>query len=195
MTRPLPHGVTQDEIEHFQAIDLARATFQDPHFQIVAGSRHFTPDHSHTLTGKTWNTPETIPHLISFFRPANGVSQERLTESNRGELRRFYTFGTDLNAHTGFLHGGVVAALLDSAVSNFCALHSGLTKESGGTVFTLQLNISFKKPVPTPGTAMLRAWTTTQPDGRKLWAKGAVETEGVVHAVCEGLWLIVRPKL
>jgi acyl-coenzyme A thioesterase PaaI-like protein len=193
MRHSLPTGVDQQDVEHFRTKAIAQLTFQDPDFEIVPGSRHYTSDGSHTLTGKTWNTTETIPHLISFFRPAHNTSQE-VTGSSRAELRRFYTFGSGLNAHSGSLHGGVVAALLDSVVSNFCGLHSGV-RQTGGTVFTLQLNVSFKSPIPTPGTTMIRAWTSEPSSSRKLVAKGTIETDGVVHASCEGLWLIVRPKL
>jgi acyl-coenzyme A thioesterase PaaI-like protein len=103
----------------------------------------------HTLMGRTWNTPSTIPVLISFYRDAAGSSSPEypggdgdwdaaamadrspgssssrggeaegdveLDEEKRLEVRRFYVFGPDLNAHPDLLHGGVVSCILDSGL-------------------------------------------------------------------------------
>ena len=53
---------------------------------------------------------------------SNNVEREKDEESEsedtRPELRRFYTFGSKLNAHPDILHGGVVACILDSTIAN-----------------------------------------------------------------------------
>jgi acyl-coenzyme A thioesterase PaaI-like protein len=47
-----------------------------------------------------------------------------LNPATRGEIRRFYTFGTGLNAHPNLLHGGVIACILDSTMGNALILTS-----------------------------------------------------------------------
>jgi acyl-coenzyme A thioesterase PaaI-like protein len=99
--------------------------------------------------GRTWNTPSTIPVLVSFYRDAagsptpeysggdgdwdatamangdrsmsgSGVEEAQaevdLNPATRLEVRRFYVFGHDLNAHPDLLHGGVVSCILDSGL-------------------------------------------------------------------------------
>lgn len=111
-------------------------------------------------------------------------------------MRRFYTFGKDLNAHPNLLHGGVIGCILDSTLGGVVGMALSQTAETS-TMFTVQLNISYKKPIKTPGSVMLRSWVTkVEGNGRKVWAKGVVEGEGgVVHAVAEGMWLGAKGKL
>jgi acyl-coenzyme A thioesterase PaaI-like protein len=191
MQRNLPPGVST----HFSAIPWTHSTLNDPAFGIVPQSRTVTHDGTgHTLTGKTWNTDGTIKELLSFWRPSSSSSDAALpqNDSQRAEVRRFYTFGGDLNAHPGLLHGGVISCVLDSSMGGCVGMALSDPQETFA-LFTVQLNISYKKPVKTPGTVILRAWVTKIEDGgRKIWACGVVEGEGgVVHATAEGLW--VRP--
>ncbi|KAF2172710.1 hypothetical protein M409DRAFT_16671 [Zasmidium cellare ATCC 36951] len=141
---------------------------------------------------KTWNTPETITALLSFYRPSKSPTPSVYpqSETERAEVRRFYTFGKDLNAHPDLLHGGVISCLLDSSLGGAVGMALRETAVSN-TMFTVQLNVSYKKPVRTPGTVMLRCWVTrVEEDGRKVWAYGVVEGDGgVVHAMAEGMWL------
>lgn len=181
----IPQDVSVEEVEHFERLPLARPTLEDPDFEIMAVSRNLTFDgRGHSLMAGTWNTHETIRHLLSLYRPAS--------ETNRGEIRRFYSFGTGLNAHPDLLHGGVMACILDSTMSNASglALNAADTKS---TVVTAQLNIRYHKPVRTPGTVMARAWATKIEDGgRKVWTEAIVEggdNGEIVHARADGLWI------
>lgn len=56
-----------------------------------------------------------------------------------------------LQGYTGFLHGGVSAALLDSAMTN-CLFSKGIA------AFTGELNLVYKKPVLCGTTARVKAW-------------------------------------
>lgn len=195
---PLPRGILQSTVDHFSSIPIAHSTLRDPAFRIFFSSRAVTDSgRGHTLTGKTWNSPDTIQQLLSFYRPSTApdlpLSQQG--EDVRGEVRRFYTFGSDLNAHPDLLHGGVIATILDSSLGTAigCAFPTG-----GGGMFTVQPNVSYKKPVRTPGTARVRAWAVKVEDGgRKVWAEAVVESDGdggiLVNARGEGLWM--RPRI
>jgi acyl-coenzyme A thioesterase PaaI-like protein len=93
---------------------------------------------------QTWNTDNMIRELISFYRTPSA--------SKRGELRQFYTIGHGLNAHAQLLHGGVIATILDSALSNVVGQDRGTS-----SVCTAQFNVAYRAPVKTPGTIMARS--------------------------------------
>lgn len=197
--------VAQSTLDHFSSLALARPTLEDPNFHVANLSRTVTDDgHGHTLMGKTWNTPTTIKHLLSLYRhelTATGPSIPlgEQTPEERAEVRRFYTFGEDLNAHPDLLHGGVIGCVLDSTLGNAIGLASRLRRYNG-PMFTVQLNVTYKKPVRTPGTIMARSWVTKIEDGgRKVWAEGVIESLGeegetIMHATAEGMWVGRRTK-
>ena len=56
-----------------------------------------------------------------------------------------------LEGYPGVLHGGVISALLDGAMTN-CLF------AQGRAAVTAELRVRFRHPVATDGTARLRAW-------------------------------------
>ena len=189
-----PIEVKQSTLDHFASIPLATSTLDDPDFRIYASSRKVTDKgKGHTLTGRTWNTESTIRELLSCARSSKSDSPLPQPEAERAEVRRFYTFGSDLNAHPDLLHGGVIAAILDSTLGNAIGVQF---PQGALRMFTVQLNVTYKKAVPTPGTVMARSWVTkVEDDGRKIWAAGRLDGEGgVVHATAEGMWLKAKPR-
>lgn len=192
-----PDDVAQSAIDHFTAIPFLQPTLRDPDFIIISHPRETTHDgKGHTLMGKTWNSEGTIQELLNLFRyPEIKSSEFPQPEAMRPETRRFYTLGGDLNAHPDLMHGGVIGCILDSTLGNAIGgtlRYLGIGH--GNSMFTVQLNITYKKPVRTPGTIMARGWVVKMEDGgRKVWAQGVIEGEGgVVHALAEGMW--TRPK-
>ncbi|KAF2102197.1 hypothetical protein NA57DRAFT_73629 [Rhizodiscina lignyota] len=192
--RTIPKGVPAETLDHFSTNSLASPTLKDPAFEIHPMSRAITHNgRGHTLTGGTWNTADTIAHLLSFYRPSPSPTDPTGSEQHRAEVRRFYTFGGGLNAHPDLLHGGVIATILDSTMGNVIGFAVPEARRSG--MFTVQLNVTYEKPVRTPGTVMVRAWVKTiQDGGRKVWVEGVVEGEGVRHARAEGMWLRAKGK-
>lgn len=197
----LPAGVSPSTLTHFATHPLAQPTLQDPAFTPFPSSRHTThAGRGHTLSGKTWNTPATISHLLSTQRPsADPAAPYPQPEAVRSEVRRFYTFGTDLNAHPNILHGGVVATILDSTLGYAVGCALGSLGGSAAGMFTVQLSVGYRRVVRTPGTVRVRAWMVGR-EGRKAWAEGVVECEGdgegevVVCARGEGMWMQPRKK-
>lgn len=191
--------VPQSTIDHFAGIPYAQPTLNDARFKPVSHSRTVTHEGTgHTLMGKTWNTDGTIKQLLTLSRPSSSSTPLVFpqSESERPESRRFYTLGGDLNAHPGLLHGGVVSCILDSSMGGIIGMV--LAKQNDGLPqFTVQLNVTYKNPVRTPGTVMVRSWVTKlEGGGRKAWARGVIESEGgVVHATAEGMWLRTKAKI
>jgi len=178
--------VRESTLEHFRAIPWCSSHLSDPGFRIVSLSRTvIQPGHGHSLMAETWNTDQTIQELLSMYRAPDD------SKGQAGEVRRFYTFGTGMNAHPNLLHGGVIAAILDSTMGNVI----GQTVPQHHPAFTVALNVSYKKPVPTPGTVMARSWITKL-DGRKIWVHGQVEdSTGGVHASAEGMWIKAKARI
>lgn len=192
-------------LQHFRQIPWINDTYlSDPAFHVIRDhlSRKLTqPGNGHSLTGETWNTDKTITHLITTYRPAaaqepghdHGGEGPPPPPPPQAELRRFYTFGTGLNAHPNLLHGGVIATILDSAMGN--VIWQQVQPRPSTPTFTVALNITYKKPVETPGSVVVRS-SVVRVEGRKIWVRGAVEGQGgEVHATAEGMWLMARAKL
>ncbi|EHY53215.1 hypothetical protein ABEF95_007953 [Exophiala dermatitidis] len=179
-------AVSQSTLDHFQAIPWCSVQLSDPSFRVVTISRTMTqPGDGHSLMAETWNTDKTIKDLLSLYRP----SDESIGQT--GEVRRFYTFGTGLNAHPNLLHGGVVATLLDSTLGNIVLLEMPERQST----YTVGLNITYKKPIRTPSTILARSWIV-KVDGRKTWVHGTLEDGmGQVYASAEGVWVTVMPKI
>jgi uncharacterized protein (TIGR00369 family) len=179
--------VSQKTFDHFQSIPWCAAYLRDPSFKAFYQSRFVTSGDGHTLTGRTWNTDDTIVDLLSTYR---APTTDHNGETLRGEVRRFYTIGKGMNAHPGLLHGGVIATLLDSTLGSAVTMAN-----PGETLFTAQLNVAYKRPVSTPVTILVRTWIERK-DGRKTWVKGRIEGgAGELHAEGEGMWLQVKPKI
>jgi acyl-coenzyme A thioesterase PaaI-like protein len=141
--------------------------------------------------GKTWSTETTIPHLVSLYKRSESASPLKPNI----EVRRFYTLGGDLNAHPDLLHGGVIGCILDSTLGSAVGIGSrGVNMTS---MYTVQLNVKYEKPVRTPGTICARAWVKEMQDGGKnwkVWAEGLIESLGedgkmVTHSRAEGMWV------
>jgi acyl-coenzyme A thioesterase PaaI-like protein len=179
--------VSQSTIDHFKSIPWCAVYLDDLAFKPYYQSRSVTPGDGHTLTGRTWNTSDTIVDLLSTYRwPTTTPKGITL----RGEVRRFYTLGKGMNAHPGLLHGGVIATILDSTLGSAVAMAN--PRE---TTFTAQLNVAYKHPVSTPATVLVRSWVERR-EGRKTWVKGRIESgTGELHAEAEGMWLSVKPRI
>lgn len=99
--------------------------------------------------------------------------------------------GSGLNGHTDIAHGGFVAVLLDEIIGNACEC----TNEKRVFTMTAYLNVSYKRPIPTPAVVLLRGWVEKR-EGRKIWGKGTVEDEqGNVLSSGDALFVEVSQKL
>lgn len=66
-------------------------------------------------------------------------------------------------------------------------------RPDGTSTMTAFLNVTYKRPVPTPGVVVVKSWVD-KVEGRKLWTKGEiVGSEGTVLALAEALFIIVPP--
>ena len=112
--------------------------------------------------------------------------------AGKGTVSIFY-LGSDISGHPNIVHGGLLATILDEGmgICSFGALPSGFG-------VTANLNINYKRPVPTNTYVVLRA-ETVKVEGRKAWVEGRIESlpekgeEPVVFVEAKALF--VEPKL
>ena len=113
------------------------------------------------------------------------------------------TFQIDREAHTavasvtldnryqgapGYVHGGIIATLLDEAMSK-------LNKPLGVMAMTRQMDVSYLRPAPI-GTEMRLQSRFMRREGRKLFHEAELlNLEGQVLSRCSGLWIVIDPGL
>ncbi|MGD0155300.1 MAG: PaaI family thioesterase [Terracidiphilus sp.] len=89
--------------------------------------------------------------------------------------------------HPGYLHGGVIATLLDEAMSK--AVRAG-----GHVSMTRKIEVDYLRPVPS-GVPLRIEGRVVRNERRKHWAEARVlNEEGRVLAEGKGLFVEVTPK-
>jgi uncharacterized protein (TIGR00369 family) len=87
----------------------------------------------------------------------------------------------------GYLHGGIIATLLDEAMSK-------ALRASGFTAMTRHMEVDYLRPVPSGAPLRLEGRVTGK-DGRKHWAEARIlNSEGTALAQGKGLFIEVRPR-
>jgi uncharacterized protein (TIGR00369 family) len=85
----------------------------------------------------------------------------------------------------GYLHGGIIATLLDEAMSK-------AVRVRGHTAMTRQMEVEYLKPVPSGVPIRIEARLASS-EGRKHWAEAKIlNADGVTLAEGKGLFVEVR---
>ncbi len=112
---------------------------------------------------------------LDFFLAADGtiVCQTTIADSFEG--------------HPGFLHGGIIATLLDEAMSKS-------VRALGLTAMTRHMEVDYRKPVPSSQPIRIEGHVVRS-DGRKHWAEAHIlDGEGKILAQGKGLFVEVKPR-
>lgn len=85
----------------------------------------------------------------------------------------------------GYLHGGIIATLLDEAMSK-------ANRAQGVTAMTRQMQVEYLKPVPSGAPIRIEGRVTLS-EGRKHWTEAKiVNAHGVLLAHASGLFIAIR---
>lgn len=107
-------------------------------------------------------------------------------ESSQRIIGRF-RLGPEYQGATGFIHGGIIATVLDevmSKVSRFSNVHA----------VTAELNVEYLRPVRVDEDLRVEGFATRQ-DGRDLYREGEIRnTAGVLLARGRGRFVIIDPE-
>jgi len=93
----------------------------------------------------------------------------------------------DFDGHPGYLHGGIIATLLDETMSK-------AVRARGFTAMTRHMEVDYQRPVPSSAPLRLEG-RVTHNEGRKHWAEAKIlNSEGTILALGKGPFIEVRPR-
>lgn len=96
------------------------------------------------------------------------------------------TITSDFEGHPGFLHGGIIATLLDETMSK-------AVRARGLTAMTRHLEIDYRRPVPSCAKIRMEG-RVLRDEGRKHWVEATIYDEhGNSLAHGKGVFVEVRP--
>jgi len=101
-------------------------------------------------------------------------------------IRGAFRLGPEYQGGAGFVHGGIVATLLDEVmakVSRFSADHA----------VTAELTVEYRRPVPVDEDLVVEGWEVER-DGRSLYREGEIrDASGTLLARGRGHFVVVDP--
>ncbi|RPA96965.1 Thioesterase/thiol ester dehydrase-isomerase [Choiromyces venosus 120613-1] len=113
-------------------------------------------------------------------------------EDGGKSMVQIFHLGEQLCGHPGYIHGGMLATILDEGLARCCfaALPNKIA-------MTASLTVNYRKPSPAGSYVVLKA-KTVKVEGRKAWVEGRIETlvgEGEEPSVLvEANALMIEPK-
>jgi uncharacterized protein (TIGR00369 family) len=104
-----------------------------------------------------------------------------------GSVVGFPVVANAFEGHPGYLHGGIIATLLDEAMSK-------AVRARGRSSMTRKMEVEYLRPVP--GEIQLRLeGRVVRNESRKHWAEARIlDEKGHVLAEAKGLFIEVSPK-
>ncbi len=100
----------------------------------------------------------------------------------------FVTLDERYQGAPGFVHGGIIATLLDEAMSK-------LNRPLGLLAMTRQMEVSYLRPAPI-GVAMRLRSRFVRREGRKLFHEAELlSLSDEVLSRCSGLWIVIDPSV
>jgi uncharacterized protein (TIGR00369 family) len=96
------------------------------------------------------------------------------------------TVSNFFEGHPGYLHGGIIATLLDESMSK-------AVRARGLSAMTRHMEIDYRRPVPS-GAPIRMEGRVLRSEGRKHWAEANIlDAEGTALAHGKGLFVEVKP--
>ncbi len=120
--------------------------------------------------------------------PANpaGLHLEFLLAED-GSIVCLPTISADFEGPSGYLHGGIIATLLDETMSKS-------VRAVGRTAVTCQLEVEYLRPVPSATPIRLEG-RVVRSEGRKHWTEAKIlNARGTTLAQGKGLFVEVRER-
>ncbi|KAL4891085.1 HotDog domain-containing protein [Aspergillus ambiguus] len=196
--------IPEDTLAFFSARPSA-APYPQPIYRPIPWlSRYDKGDNTtDTFFSQAINSANTIPRVLALLRadildaPRAADPDQDPNPAPRDDARPhqvlFVQIGTGLNGFTDTVHGGVLASLVDEALSTCVeAFRQQLNGESKAKLFTANLNVSYRAPVLSPGVILVKTWLRRRV-GRKWFLEAQVVAEdGTVCTEVKALWISER---
>lgn len=164
---------------------------------------------------KTINTPDTIPHCIALTRKDGAYWEARMAEASAAGTPNAHDkknskanecgwdnwdyillldLRPDLSGFRDTAHGGVLGALFDEAMGCCTAAYRSAPSERGTSLFTANLNVSYRATVELPSVVAIRVRLEGR-EGRKWYVRGElVGSDGKVKTDAVALWISMKPR-
>ena len=98
-----------------------------------------------------------------------------------------FKLGEEYQGSSGFLHGGIIALLLDEAMGKVCRFH-------GVHAVTADLRVEYKRPIRAGQEIVVEGFVARR-DGRQLYHEGEIRNQaGELLARGEGRFVIIDPE-
>lgn len=193
---------TAPAIAHLRTHPWANSLISSEDYKpIPTDSRHMKPSGEDGYFANTLGTKTTIPHVLTLQRQnilpppstpptwlpatkeqADAAKANPTPSALPADIIMILDLGSPgLSGHPHTVHGGIVATLIDEAMSLAVAAHaspassvpgSGSHVENNprGSIFTSQLDVRYKKRVTNPGLLVVRTKVVARV-GRKFWVR------------------------
>ncbi|OJJ42984.1 hypothetical protein ASPZODRAFT_19962 [Penicilliopsis zonata CBS 506.65] len=165
---------------------------------IETTSRQRLPTDENGFFAGTLATATTIPHVqtLTYNKlvplASSGVELEVesawRTPLEPPDILMLLSLATPgLSGHPGLAHGGLLATVIDEAMSLALEAHSQIVS----SFFTAQLDVRYLAPVPVPSVAVVRAKVVSRA-GRKNTVRAEILDNGRICVEALGVWIEKR---
>jgi uncharacterized protein (TIGR00369 family) len=118
---------------------------------------------------------------------ARGMQLTFEQDDEARQIRGIMRLGAEYQGGVGFVHGGIVATLLDEVMAK-------VNRFGKDYAVTAQLTIEYLKPVPVDEELIVNGWEVER-DGRNLLREGEIrDASGVLLARGKGRFVAIDPK-
>ncbi len=115
---------------------------------------------------------------------SRGMKLEFEQDDARQRIVGRFRLGQEYQGGSGFLHGGIIALLLDEAMGKAARFHSE-------HAVTAELRVEYKRPIPAGAEIVVEGFVTRR-DGRQLYHEGEIRTAaGALLARGEGRFVVI----
>ena len=118
---------------------------------------------------------------------ARGMQLAFEQDDARQRIVGHFQLGEDYQGGTGFLHGGIIALLLDEVMSKASLFH-------GERAVTADLRVEYKRPIRVGQEIVVEGFVARR-DGRQLYHEGEIRSQaGDLLARAQGRFVVIDPE-
>ena len=177
--------------EYFQSIPWCAKLLAEPDVIIIpTPGRQGKETTEDELVAVTLKTGRTIPSWLTFYKkPAAGATSVN-------QVHQLLSLGPGVNSYPHRVAGGLLGVIFDECMGTVGLVNMGLDHMNAqGFWVTANLNINYRKAVPTPGVYLATA-TLREVRGRKCYIDASLQDgEGTVLATATSVWIDAAAKL